>query len=388
MKTLYNTSFWKKSKLAKCCKIISGATPSRSKPEFWGGNILWVTPKDLSNLKESILYNTPEKITEDGLKNCSANLLPEGAILFSSRAPIGHVAIVGKSMCTNQGFKSLIPGPDVDSKYLYWTMKHVTPTIKSMGRGATFKEVSKEIMESVEIPLPPLPEQRRIAAILDKADALRRKRADTLKLLDDFLRSVFLDMFGDPVRNEKRWKTQPIGELGNVITGATPSSNKNGMFGGKIPFITPGDLESGKLPERYLTQNGANNSRMVRKGSTLVCCIGATVGKTDIALTPIAFNQQINAIEWGSKVIDEYGFSALNYGRASVINGAIKTTLPIIKKSLFSKIRIPVPPIDEQKKFSAIFRKQREYLSKLAIGANKISELSNSLTQRAFRGEL
>ncbi|NJL60724.1 MAG: hypothetical protein HC903_01445 [Methylacidiphilales bacterium] len=115
---------WKLEKLGECCQIISGSTPSRNKPEYWGGSISWVTPKDLSKLKSPILEDSPEKITEVGYKSCSTTLMPAGAILFSSRAPIGHVAIAGKPMCTNQGFKSLVPNSSVDSAFLYWCMRY------------------------------------------------------------------------------------------------------------------------------------------------------------------------------------------------------------------------------------------------------------------------
>jgi len=163
-----------KAKLFQCCEIVSGATPRRNVPEFWNGDIAWVTPKDLSKLDKKVLADTPEGITREGLNSCSAKILPKGALLFSSRAPIGHVAITGRPMATNQGFKSLIPLDDVDVNYLYWCIKHITPSIIAKGRGATFKEVSKEIVENVEIPLPPLEEQKRIAAILDLPRHVRR----------------------------------------------------------------------------------------------------------------------------------------------------------------------------------------------------------------------
>ena len=198
-------STWRYAKLGKCCTVVSGATPRRNVPEYWGNDIPWVTPKDLSNLEGPILKDAPEYISKEGYRGCSTTILPKGSILFSSRAPIGLVSIAGRDMCTNQGFKNLIPGRDVDSGYLYNWIKWLAPKIADMGNGATFKEVSREIVSRVEIPLPSLPEQKRIAAILDKADAIRRKRQQTIKLADDFLRSVFLDMFGDPVTNPKGW---------------------------------------------------------------------------------------------------------------------------------------------------------------------------------------
>lgn len=140
-------------------------------------------------------------------------MLPEGSVLLTSRAPIGNLAVTGKPMCTNQGFKSLVPNPDVDCTYLYYCMLANIEKLQALGNGATFKEVSKKVVEDFEIPLPPLDEQKRIAAILDKADAIRQKRQQAIALADDFLRSVFLDMFGDPFTNPKKWDMQPIGKL-------------------------------------------------------------------------------------------------------------------------------------------------------------------------------
>ena len=190
--------------LGDCCQIISGSTPKRNKPEYWGGDIPWVTPKDLGKLKTPVLEDAPEKITEAGYKSCSTTLLPQGLILFSSRAPIGYVAIAGRAMCTNQGFKSLVPNEYVHSPYLYWCMRQYASDIEELGSGTTFKEVSKGIVERFKIPLPPLEEQRRIAAILDKADGVRRKRKEAIRLTEELLKSTFLEMFGDPVTNPKR----------------------------------------------------------------------------------------------------------------------------------------------------------------------------------------
>jgi type I restriction enzyme S subunit len=185
---------WRIERIGDCCQVVSGSTPSRNKPEYWGGDILWVTPKDLSRLNSRILETTSEKITEKGYKSCSTTLIPQGAILFSSRAPIGYVAIAGNPVCTNQGFKNLVPSSSVDSKYLYWCMRYFTPQIADKGTGTTFKEVSKTIIDNFQIPLPPLEEQRRIAAILDKADDIRRKRKRAIALTEELLRSTFLDI--------------------------------------------------------------------------------------------------------------------------------------------------------------------------------------------------
>src|SRR5690606_31226943 len=154
--------------------------------------------------------------------------------------------------------------------------------------------VSKAVVARIEMPLPPLPEQRRIAEILDKADALRAKRRAALAQLDTLTQSIFLEMFGDPATNSKGWPRLALHGLGRVMTGGTPPSVQPPMFGGEIPFITPGDLESGEPAKRTVTEAGARASATVTTGATLVCCIGATIGKVGKATTLCAFNQQIN----------------------------------------------------------------------------------------------
>lgn len=183
-------------RLGDCCDVVSGATPRTDNDAYWGGDILWATPKDVSALDSSTLYETPDKLTEAGYRSCSTKLVPPGSILVSSRAPIGLVAIAGVEMCTNQGFKTLVPGPELHSRYLYHCMKANADRLASLGNGATFKEVSKTTVENFEIPVPQLEAQLRIANILDKADSLRRKRQEAIRLADEFLRALFIDMFG------------------------------------------------------------------------------------------------------------------------------------------------------------------------------------------------
>ncbi|MES1953779.1 restriction modification system DNA specificity subunit [Salinisphaera hydrothermalis EPR70] len=207
-------------RLADCCSIVSGGTPKSSEASYWNGDILWVTPKDLTELESKYISSTPRTITESGYAKSSANMLPAQSVLFSSRAPIGHVAINTVPMCTNQGFKSLVPDRgQIIPDYLYHWLRANKAQLQALGNGATFKEVSKTVISRVEIPLPPLEEQRRIAAILDKADALRAKRREAIAKLDQLLQSVFLEMFGDPVTNPKGWGTRSLPEIADFLTG-------------------------------------------------------------------------------------------------------------------------------------------------------------------------
>ena len=240
---------------------------------------------------------------------------------------------------------------------------------------------------SYPVPLPPLEEQRRIAAILDQAETLRTQRRTALALLDSLTQSLFLDMFGDPATNPRKWPVKRLKDLGQVITGGTPPSSKEGMFDGPIPFITPGDLESEEPVRRSVTEAGAKEVNVVRAGATLVCCIGATIGKVGIAQKDSAFNQQLNAVVWGNHISDNYGYEVMRFFKPTIISWGASTTLPILKKSSFEQIEIPVPPVPLQE----LFTDRLKHISNLK-GLHKsallgFDNLFNALQSRAFAGE-
>jgi len=382
-------SGWPTVKLADCAEIVSGATPSTSESAYWDGDICWATPKDLSELEGAYISDTPRKITQKGLESCAATVLPADSVLFSSRAPIGHVAINTIPMATNQGFKSFVPDRDrIHAKFLYHWLRRNRPYLESLGNGATFKEVSKAVVSRIEIPLPSLAEQRRIAEILDKADALRAKRRAALAQLDTLAQSIFLDIFGDPATNPKGWPVAALRRLGRVTTGGTPPSVKEGMFDGAIPFITPGDLESGQRVKRTVTEAGAAESGTVGAGATLVCCIGATIGKIGKVTVRSAFNQQINAVEWGESVHPEYGFAVMRFFKPTIVAWGSSTTLPILKKSAFERIEVPVAPLDQQRVFAGRLDQWARLRSWNSLSLAMTDELARALQAQAFRGGL
>ncbi|MDP3096630.1 MAG: restriction endonuclease subunit S [Syntrophales bacterium] len=201
--------------------------------------------------------------------------------------------------------------------------------------GSAQPQITREGLTKVEIPLPPLAEQQRIAEILDRAEALRAKRRAALAHLDTLTQAIFLEKFGNPATNAKDWPRKSLMALGKVTTGGTPPSAKDGMFNGPIPFVTPGDLERDEPVKRSLTNAGAEESVTVRAGATLVCCIGATIGKMAKARERSAFNQQINAVEWTGEIDDSYGLAVLRFFKPTIVAWGASTTLPILKKSTF-----------------------------------------------------
>ena len=265
--------------------------------------------------------------------------------------------------------------------------KRFMQTVSGVG-GSLLRAKATEVAK-IPIPVPPLAEQERIVKLLDEADELRKLRAQADRRTAALLPALFHEMFGDPLTNTCGWPTKELRQLSRVITGGTPPSVKEGMFGGEIPFITPGDLESNTSETmRYVTEAGAAEARTVRAGSTLVCCIGATIGKTDRAWKRSAFNQQINAVEWGDEIDDDFGVVCMKQSAKIVIRQGSQTALPILKKSLFEQIRIPVPPLPLQEEFARRVTEIRALEICQAASRLRLQQLFQSLLHQAFTGGL
>jgi type I restriction enzyme S subunit len=274
------------------------------------------------------------------------------------------------------------------SPYLYHFLATQVFRLRTKSQGLAQGVITREMLQEILIPLPSLPEQRWVAEILDRADALRAKRRDALAELDTLIQSIFLDMFGDPATNPKGWPRRAIKDLGKVTTGGTPPSAKSGMFDGPIPFITPGDLENDAPVKRSVTEAGAEESVTVRPGATLVCCIGATIGKIGMAPVRSAFNQQINAVEWNDEVNDSFGLSVLRFFKPTIIAWGASTTLPILKKTAFERIEVPVPPVELQKAFAQRLSLVGRIGDSSRASLVSLNELFAALQSRAFRREL
>ncbi len=342
----------------------------------------------------------PKRVGFAGLEEADSKdwFLKHGDILFSHINSVEHI---GKCAVYEGLPEKLVHGMNL--LCLRPDSKQLTPEFaKYLIRGQDFRaklgayinkavnqaSVSIGNLKGIQVTVPELEEQRRIAAILDKADALSTKRREALAQLDRLARSIFVEMFGDPATNPKGWSVRTLKDLGKVSTGGTPPSALDDMFGGEIPFITPGDLESDKAVKRTVTLAGAQATGTVRAGAALVCCIG-TVGKMGMALVRSSFNQQINAVEWYPMHIhDQYGFAVLRLFKPTIVSWASSTTIPILKKSTFEKITIPVPPIAMQEEFAkrilALRHLEKNMRSDLKVGA----DLFLAIQSRAFEGRL
>lgn len=179
-----NPKGWPVRSVEDVAEIVSGATPRTDVPEYWEGDVSWVTPKELSGLEGIYIDRTERRITEAGLQSCAATVMPAGAVLFSSRAPIGHTAICAAPMATNQGFKSFVPRAGLlDEHFLLHWLRLRREFLEGLGTGATFKEVSKAVVSRVRIVLPPMPMQKKFAQAATHVETLRKRGIASLRLV-------------------------------------------------------------------------------------------------------------------------------------------------------------------------------------------------------------
>ena len=189
---------WDVRMIQDVAEVVSGATPKTKVAEYWDGNIAWITPKDLSNHTERYIYRGDRMITDEGLKNSSAKLLPKGSVLFSSRAPIGYTAIAAQELCTNQGFKSMICNQQIlDNNFMFYMMNYKKNEIENIAGGSTFKEVSGKTVKEFKIPIPPLDEQKAIAKVLSDLDEKIETNNKINKKLEEMAQAIFKQWFVD-----------------------------------------------------------------------------------------------------------------------------------------------------------------------------------------------
>ena len=385
--------------------VVSLADALASAEVFVDGD--WVESKDqdpcgdvrlvqLADVGDGEYLNKSARfLTNSKARQLRCTFLKPGDVLVARMPdPLGRACIFpGDPKPSVTAVDVCIIRPDVKEQNARWLMHCLNaPTCRSQIRGfatgTTRARISRSNLSKIKIPLPPLAEQQRIAEILDRTEALRAKRRYALAQLDTLTQAIFLDLFGDPGTNANNWPRKSLKDLGRITTGGTPPSAKPGMFGGPIPFVTPGDLENDEPVKRSLTNAGARESVTVRAGTMLVCCIGATIGKMAKVRERSAFNQQINAVEWAGEIDDNYGLAVLRFFKPTIAAWGASTTLPILKKSTFEKIEVPVPPLPLQREFARRVEAVEKLKTAHRTSLTELDALFASLQHRAFRGEL
>ena len=382
--------------LGSVCQFLNGGTPSKAVASYFEGNIPWITSADIVG---SIAGTARSFITEEAIQKSATNKVPAGSVLLVTRTGVGKVAITETELCFSQDITALIPDREqLDVGYLVQYLRTQQAHFERLARGATIKGITRNVVADLAIPLPPLSEQRRIAAILDQADALRAKRREALALLDSLTQSIFIEMFGDPNFNEKCWTVVTLDEICNGISDIDHKMPKAVEQG--VPFVSAKDLvENGKITFDKVKRISVSDFRRLsrksqpEKGDILYSRIGVNLGKARMVEVEFDFLASYSCctIKPNRKIVDANFLCHLldsPFILMQAHKGVRAIAVPDLGMGEIKGFKIILPPMEKQKEFSdsvsALEKLKNSHFASLA----ELDALFASLQHRAFRGEL
>lgn len=314
----------------------------------------------------------------------------------------------GKAILNQHIFKVVFDKIEINKKYFYFCILDILEEMSEKTHGSAMKHITKRNFDNIEIPLPSLKEQERIVVVLDegfaKIDESIKILEQNLLNLDELMQSALQKAFNPLKDNAKEnyklpqgWEWKSLDGIGEIITGTTPSKNNPNFYGNEYPLFKPSDLNGDmiiKFASDNLSKLGFDNARNLPKDTILVVCIGASIGKVGLSGVNGSCNQQINAIIPNSTFVSKYLFFVClsNYFQEILKKNASQTTLPIINKTEFSKLKIPLPPLQEQEQIASHLDELSSHVKNLKQNyqaqIKNLQELKKSLLDKAFQGRL
>ena len=385
------------AKLGEVCTIVSGSTPKTSVTSYWDGNIKWITPAEL-NEDTFYIMDSVRHITEEGKEKTGLSYLPTGTVILSSRAPIGKTAIAGCEMCCNQGFKNLICSDAIYNEYLYFFLKSKTDYLNSLGRGATFKEICKSIVESIEIPLPEVNQQKEIAEKFKKLEQLISLRKQQLAKLDELVKARFVEMFGDPADNVNNLPASPMTAICQIIDGDRGKNYpKQEEFSdsGFCLFLNAKNVTAQGFSFENCTYITEEKDALLRNGKLcrgdVVLTTRGTIGNlafydTSVPYENIRINSGMVILRMNKQVVSEIFFieqfkMQLDSIKSRIASGSAQPQLPI---STMNKIEMILPPIELQNQFAAFVERVSQQKQTVQQSLEKLELMKKALMQEYF----
>lgn len=382
---------WPTAKFVEVAEIVTGNTPPKKDPDNYGSGVPWVKPPDLDAWEP--VTQTAETLSLKGQK--LARLLPEGTVMVCCIGSIGRVGIAGTTVATNQQINSLIFGPKIIPKFGYYYCRHIPQQFQAAARNAVVPILNKSNFSKIEMPVPPLSEQRRIVEILDQADALRKKRAEADAKAARILPALFYKMFGDPATNPKGWPVAPIGEMVNPVERRDPSSKPNESFiyidiagvNGQLGIITEAkEIMGADAPSRA--------RQIIRINDVIISTVRPYLRAT--ALVPSEYDNQICSTGFcvlRAKGGEGFGFlyalTRLQWFTDQLNARARGASYPAVTDADVFNLRVPQPA--DQGALKTFDRQVLDVLllqDKRRSVETEIEGLFETLLHRAFTGDL
>ena len=403
---------WQDLSLSELATIIGGGTPSRRQPAYWNGDVPWATPTDVTGLGGRVISETASMITDEGLVNSSAALLPPCSLLMTTRATIGACAINQVSMATNQGFQSLVPKQGTCVEFLYYLIQHHKRRLERLAAGSTFLEVSKRALRGFRAIVPPLSEQRKIAAILSSVDDAIEKTQAVIDQVQVVKRGMMQELLtrGLPGRHT-RFKRTEIGQIPEewslsplpdaVFFQEGPGLRKHLFRDHGTPFINIRCIKNdGTLDLRnvqYITEDKAYESYLhfFLEANDTVLSSSGTLGRMAVvqeADLPLMLNTSVIRF----RTLDE-NVCATNYMRTFLsseifLNQVVRESQGSAQANFgpthLKKIKIPLPSASEQRNLSAMFTLPNRRLLAETAKKDQLENLKAALMSTLLSGEL
>lgn len=386
---------WDDVALEDLGEIVAGGTPSRAVPSFWNGDIPWVTPTEITSLKGKYLRETRECITREGLSGSAARLLPEGALLITSRATLGEVAIAGVPVATNQGFKSIVPNEATDSLFAYYRIGSLKREMERLASGTTFLEISKADFSRIRTLRPKPAEQAGIAVVLDMMDEAIAKTEAVIAKLKQVRAGLLHDLltrgldkhgqFRDPIAHPEQFKDSPLGripnkwDVGPFREFACPDRPylKTGPFGSSlkqehwvpegVPVVTIGSLGEGEFIQSELLHISKETARSLSAYALIpgdiVFSRVADVGRSVVVSEAESGWIMSSNMMWISLDRDEVEPAYLQLNLAT--NAAVRTQISrlvnaggrdVANAAVMNSLILPWAPIEEQRSIMVTIR--------------------------------
>jgi type I restriction enzyme, S subunit len=389
---------WTTAQFDQVAEVITGSTPSTAIRAYYDGPIPFVTPADLDKCEP--IEQAKSSLTELGAQQ--ARLVPKGTVLVCCiGATIGKIGIAGRQVATNQQINSLVfDSSKVDYRYGYFYCQTLKDFIRQSGTSTTLPILNKSRFSKIEIPLPPLSEQRRIADILDKADTIRRKRKEAVEVAEGLITSAFIHMFGDVGNNPKSWPTATIGELTSLVTsGVTPRGGSTVYLEDGPYFIRSQNVLMNRLDLTHVAClpddiHESMSRTKVFMGDVLLNITGASIGRVTWVESldrEANVNQHVCIIRPDTnKVAAPYVSVALSLPASQVMINRVQSgaSRQGLNHQQVRSFELPVPPRNKQTEFEHIVQKIRLTSENAYLANTQSSVLFNTLVQRAFKGEL
>ncbi|MBS1029657.1 restriction endonuclease subunit S [Gluconobacter albidus] len=415
MRVLSDTT-WSPRKIWNCFDIVNGATPASGTAHFWDGEISWVGPADLGKLSSRVVSRGERNLTESGYKNCGTTFVPAGTIILSARAPIGHVAVAANRLCFNQGCKGLVPNSDIFGEFAYWLILALKPKLEAAGQGTTFVELSRSKLKDVTFLLPPLPEQRAIAAFLDRKcaaiDEAVRIKEEQIRLLaerrqiliqeavtrglnpDAPMKDSGIDWIG---QIPAHWEVKRLKHLSEIFRGKFTHRPRNDprLYDGEYPFFQTGDVaRAGMFLSEYrqtLNEAGLRVSTLIPKGTILIT-IAANIGDVTILDIDGCFPDSVVGFKPRPEIERDFLYYSMSAMKTIFMNNSIANAQANLNVDRIGGITVCLPPKAEQNVIMEYVQMANEKTDR-AIGVKEsqitaLREYKTSLINAAVIGKI